>query len=120
MRLLIGRHSDLHGEDIDGLTECITDYINFCVDYTVPTRTVKCYPNNKPWVTKDIKALLNKKKRAFRAGDRVEVRTIQRELKTAIKEAKNKYRRKLEWKLQQNNMREVWNGMRTITATTEE
>ncbi|XP_049435499.1 uncharacterized protein LOC125890744 [Epinephelus fuscoguttatus] len=41
-----------HGEDIDGLTECITDYISFCVDSTVPTRTVHCYPNNKPWVTK--------------------------------------------------------------------
>ncbi|KAI4894740.1 hypothetical protein NFI96_006104 [Prochilodus magdalenae] len=105
-----------HGEDIDGLTECITDYINFCVDSTVPTRTVKCYPNNKPWVTKDIKALLNKKKRAFRAGDREEVRTTQRELKRTIREAKDRYRRKLEWKLQQNNMREVWSGMRTITG----
>ncbi|KAL7891094.1 hypothetical protein AOLI_G00005700, partial [Acnodon oligacanthus] len=41
---------------------------------------------------------------------------IQRELNAAIKEANNKYRRKLEWKLQQNNMREVWNGMRTITS----
>ena len=37
-----------HGEDIDGLTECITDYINFCVDGIVPARTVCCYPNNKP------------------------------------------------------------------------
>jgi len=44
-----------HGEDMDGLTKCITDYIS-CVDSTVPTRTV-CYPNNKPWVTKDIKSL---------------------------------------------------------------
>ncbi|KAI4888527.1 hypothetical protein NFI96_008530 [Prochilodus magdalenae] len=105
-----------HGEDIDRLTECITDYINFCVDSTVPTRTVKCYPNNKPWVTKDIKALLNKKKRAFRAGDREEVRTTQRELKRTIREAKDRYRRKLEWKLQQNNMKEVWSGMRTITG----
>lgn len=42
-----------------------TDYINFCVD----CRTVKCYPNNKPWVTKDIKAILNEKKRAFRDGN---------------------------------------------------
>ncbi|KAI4873724.1 hypothetical protein NFI96_000464 [Prochilodus magdalenae] len=105
-----------HGEDIDRLTECITDYINFCVDSTVPTRTVKCYPNNKPWVTKDVKALLNKKKRAFRAGDREEVRTTQRELKRTIREAKDRYRRKLEWKLQQNNMREVWSGMSTITG----
>lgn len=29
-----------HGEDIDGLTNCITDYINFCVENTVPTRKV--------------------------------------------------------------------------------
>ncbi|KAI4899250.1 hypothetical protein NFI96_000608 [Prochilodus magdalenae] len=92
-----------HGEDIDGLTECITDYINFCVDSTVPTRTVECYPNNKPWVTKDIKALLNKKKRAFRAGDQEEVRTTQRELKRTIREAKDRYRRK--------NMREVWSSI---------
>ncbi|KAI3375722.1 hypothetical protein L3Q82_003726 [Scortum barcoo] len=32
--------SDAHGEDIDSLTHCLTDYINFCVENTVPTRTV--------------------------------------------------------------------------------
>ncbi len=105
-----------NGEDIDGLTECITDYINFCVDSIVPVETIHCYPNNKPWVTKDIKAILNDKKRAFRDGNKEEVRTIQRHLKRKIREAKEEYRRKLEWKLQQNNTREVWRGMRTITG----
>ena len=70
---------------------------------------MRCYPNKKPWVTKDIKAIHNWKKRAFRSGNRGE-------LNSKIKEAKDKYRRKLEWKLQQNNMREVWSGMRTITG----
>ena len=37
-------------------------------------------------------------------------------VKAKIKEAKDGYRRKLERKLQQNNMREVWSGMRTITG----
>ncbi|KAK0144067.1 hypothetical protein N1851_017607 [Merluccius polli] len=92
-----------HGEDINGLTVCVTDYINFCVDTIVPPETVLCYPNNKPWVTKEVKTILNDKRRAFTAGNREEVRTIQRELKVKIKEAKQKYRRKLEWKLQQNN-----------------
>ena len=32
-----------HGEDIESLTGCITDYINFCVDNTVLTRTVRCF-----------------------------------------------------------------------------
>lgn len=62
-----------HGEDIEHLTDGITGYINFCVDSIVPNKMVKCYPNNKPWVTKEIKSLLNNKKR-----DREEVRTIQR------------------------------------------
>ncbi len=25
------------------------DYINFCVENAVPTRTVQCFSNNKPW-----------------------------------------------------------------------
>ena len=61
-----------HGEDTDGLTECITDYINFCVNSIVPALTVHFYQNNKPWVTKDIKSILNQKKRAFRGGNREE------------------------------------------------
>ena len=44
------------------------------------------------------------------------MKDIQRELNAKIKEAKDSYRRTLERKLQQNNMREVWSGMRTITS----
>ena len=33
-----------------------------------------------------------------------------------IREAKERYMKKLEWKLQQNNLREVWCGMSTITG----
>lgn len=39
---------------------------------------------------------------------------MQRELKVKIRESKGAYRRKLENKLQQNNTKEVWSGMRTI------
>jgi len=61
--------SDAHGEDIDGLTNCITDYINICVESTVPTRTVRCFSNGKPWVSAERKALLKEKKRAFKTGN---------------------------------------------------
>lgn len=76
---------------------------------------MRCFPNNKPWVTKDIKASLNRNV-AFRSSDREEMRRIQRELKDKIRDGKECYRRKLESKLSQNNMREVWSGMRTITS----
>lgn len=44
---------ELHGEDIDSLTDCISEYISFCTDNTIPTKEVCCYSNNKPWVTSD-------------------------------------------------------------------
>ena len=47
-----------HGEVIDSLTGCIMDYINFCVNNTVPTRTVQCFSNSNSWINPDIKTLL--------------------------------------------------------------
>ncbi|KAI3372209.1 hypothetical protein L3Q82_007061 [Scortum barcoo] len=100
-----------HEQDIDSLTDCITDYINFCVETTVPTKRVRCFSNNKPWVTPDLRALLQEKRTAFQSGDRDELRRVQRDLKRKIKECKASYRRKMEDHLQQNNAREVWRGL---------
>ena len=38
---------DSFGDDIEGSTNCITDYFNFCLDAVVPVKTVKCFVNNK-------------------------------------------------------------------------
>ncbi|XP_048842540.1 uncharacterized protein LOC125715253 [Brienomyrus brachyistius] len=105
-----------HGEDIEGVTHCLTDYLNFCVDVVAPAKTVRCYPNNKPWVTQEVKAVLNKKKKAFRNRDKEEMKTAQREVKQCVREAKDTYRRKVEQKLGENNMRDVWKGVKTITG----
>ncbi|XP_017560818.1 uncharacterized protein LOC108431875 [Pygocentrus nattereri] len=107
---------DSHSKDIEGVTDCTTDYLNFCMDTVVPVRTVRCFPNNKPWITSDVKDLLNKKKRAFKDKNQEELRNVQRELKSCLKEAKETYRKKVEQKLHNNNMKEVWDSMRTITG----
>ncbi|KAI3364847.1 hypothetical protein L3Q82_001039 [Scortum barcoo] len=61
---------EVQGEDIRKLSDCITDYVNFYTDNIIPTKTVRCFPNNQPWVTKDIKDVLNRKKAAFRRGNK--------------------------------------------------
>ena len=101
---------------IDEVTNCTTDYINFCMDAVVPVKTVKCYPNNKPWITSHIKGLLNMKKRAFKDGDQWELKRAQKELRVQLRAAKEQYRRKLEQKLQKRSMKEVWDGMKIITG----
>lgn len=45
--------------------ETVSAYISFCVDNCIPIKKVVIFPNNKPWVTKDLKGILNKKKRFF-------------------------------------------------------
>lgn len=77
---------------------------------------MRCFPNKKPWITCDIKGLLNQKKAAFREGDRETCRLIQQKLRRTLKQAKEDYRKKVERKLQHNNTREVWQGMKTITG----
>ena len=56
---------DSQDEDIDRLTECIIDYINFCVGNTVHTRTVQCFSNNKPWINPDF---MRENERGFKSG----------------------------------------------------
>lgn len=52
------------------------EYIRFCMDNTIPIKVVRCYLKNK----------------AFRVGDRTE-------LKHQLRESKDTYRRKMEEKL---------------------
>ncbi|PIK34166.1 putative RNA-directed DNA polymerase from mobile element jockey-like [Apostichopus japonicus] len=41
--------------DVHELTQTISDYISFCVENTIPSKQVKIFPNNKPWITKRVK-----------------------------------------------------------------
>ena len=47
------------------LTESVVQYIKFCMEYCIPTKRCKIYSNNKPWITKHIKVILNRKKQIF-------------------------------------------------------
>ena len=94
----------------------MTDYINFCVECNIPSKTVKCYPNNKPWVTKDPKLLINQKKAAFHSNDTNNLRTINEQLKKAIESKKKIYKEKIEDQLKSNDSRKAWDGLKTITG----
>ncbi|KAI3364634.1 hypothetical protein L3Q82_011411 [Scortum barcoo] len=82
-----------HNGNMEEMVDCTTDYINFCMDTVVPVRSVRCFANNKPWITSDIKGLLNQKKKAFKDGDTQELKQIQKELRVQLREAKEQYRK---------------------------
>ena len=90
---------------IDEQVICISDYIKFCSDTIIPTKQVKIYPNNKPWITKDLKSLLNKKKAILATKDKHKLREVQTEIKSAIYQAKLKYKQKMENMFNSNDTR---------------
>ena len=64
-------------DNIDKLVDIISSYITFCV-YSVN------FPNNKPWVTKELKSVINKKKRTFYIGDPWEKKEVSKEVKKRL------------------------------------
>ena len=107
---------DPHGQDINAMTECITDYITFCYESIVPIHTVRCFPNNKPWINRDVKALLKEKKRAFRSGSKQALKEAQKRLRRNIRKAQAAYKERMEQQLQRKNTRGVWNAMKSVSG----
>ncbi|KAK0146882.1 putative RNA-directed DNA polymerase from transposon BS [Merluccius polli] len=107
--------------DWNTLTSCSTNiseqadtvaaYINFCVDNIIPSKKVTIFPNNKPWVTKDLKNILNK----F-TGSEAEKKEVNREVKRAINIAKLKYKNKVEQTFEKGNLRAAWQGIKNMAA----
>lgn len=81
--------------DIDELTDVVCSYISFCKDSVLLSREVKVYPNNKQWISKDIKELLIKQKTVFNEGDVYAERAVRKEIRAEIKKAKLRYKEKI-------------------------
>ncbi|KAK0144639.1 hypothetical protein N1851_016981 [Merluccius polli] len=63
------------------LTESITSYITFCENNVAPKKTVKIYPNNKVWVSREMKRCLCEKRAAFAQGNMTVFKEKRRELR---------------------------------------
>ncbi len=57
---------------------------------------IKVFANNKPWITKNVKEIINRKKCIFGKDSFEELKGVNRELKTVIKHQKAKYKNKVE------------------------
>lgn len=58
---------------------------------------MRCFFNDKPWITSNDKDILNRKRRTFKDGDWEELKCVQGggEVKAQPREAKEEYRRKV-------------------------
>lgn len=78
-------------------------------------RCIRIYPNQKPWMTREVQCLLREWDTALRSGDRAQYSVARANLKRGIREAKAAYRRKIEDHFHSSNMRQVWEGVQHMT-----
>ena len=103
-------------ESIDELVTVISEYINFCVDNIIPVRVVKSYPNQKPWISKELIDVLKQKKSAFNANDKSGVKNLQKNIEKQIVQLKVQYKMKMERNFQRNNTQAAWQQIQTMVG----
>jgi len=103
-------------QDLDELTDTVTDYIRFCTENQIHEKKVKIFPNNKPWVTKELRAVTQKKHSVIKSSDKAALKAVQRELSSLITKCKADYRQKVEDQFKLGNSRSCWQGLKSISG----
>lgn len=84
------------------------------VDIVIPDTTFRVFPNDKPWVNKELKLALKRKRRAFEQGYMLKMNDIQKEIRQIIHDSKRNYKLRIETQMRGNNLRLAWQGMYTM------
>ncbi|KAL0161541.1 hypothetical protein M9458_045266 [Cirrhinus mrigala] len=99
-------------DNIDEYTDSVCGFIKKCVDDVVPSKTVKVYPNQKPWINRDVRMALAARNSAFVSANTLDYKYANYQLRKTIKSAKREYRDRVEQQL--DNPRRMWQGLNTI------
>ena len=102
----------------NGIEEYTTSVIGFINnDDIVPTVTIRTYPNQKPWITGNIRTKLKGRSAAFkvRESNPEPYKKSCYALRRTIKQAKRQYRAKIESYYSGSYARLMWQGLQTIT-----
>uniref|UniRef100_A0A3B3BP10 Reverse transcriptase domain-containing protein n=1 Tax=Oryzias melastigma TaxID=30732 RepID=A0A3B3BP10_ORYME len=101
--------------DLNQYASSVLDHISTTVDSVTSHKQITMYPNQKPWMTRDVRLLLKARNTAFRSGDAQAYSAARAELKRGIKKAKQAYKRKIEEHFSNSNPRRMWQGLQIIT-----
>ncbi len=96
-------------------TDSVLCCIKNCIDIVTVDKCIQVYPNQKPWMNRDVRWLLKERNTALRCGDRALYGVARANLKRGIREAKLDYRRRIEDHLDSNTSRQVWQGVQHLT-----
>ncbi len=103
-------------DDIEAYSDTVTCFIRKCIEDVIPTKTIRIYPNQKPWINSDVRSALSARTSAFKSGNTDDRKQASYDLRRSIKAAKRQYKNKVEEQFNNNNPRSMWQGINNITG----
>lgn len=101
--------------DLDRYATSVLDHISLTTHSVTTQKQITMYPNQKPWMNRDVRLLLKARNTAFRSGDAQAYSAARAKLKRGIKNAKHHYKGKVEEHFSNSNPRRMWQGLQIIT-----
>ncbi|KAI4872566.1 hypothetical protein NFI96_029804, partial [Prochilodus magdalenae] len=102
--------------DLEVYTSSVTSYIGKCIDNVTVSRTITTRPNQKPWMTAEVRALLKARDSAFKARDKAALRKARAKLSRAIRKAKRAHGQSIHSHFRDSgDTRRMWQGIQAIT-----
>ncbi|KAI4871789.1 hypothetical protein NFI96_020449, partial [Prochilodus magdalenae] len=94
----------------------VTSYISKCIDDVTVSKTITTHPNQKPWMTAEVRALLKARDSAFKEGDKAALRKARGKLSRAIREAKRAHGQSIHSHFRDSgDTWRMWQGIQAIT-----
>ncbi len=103
-------------DDIEAYSDSVTCFIRKCIEDVVPTKTIRIYPNQKPWINSYVRSALSARTSAFKSGNTDDRKKASYDLRRSIKAAKRQYKNKVEEQFNNNDARSMWQGINNITG----
>ncbi|KAI4903013.1 hypothetical protein NFI96_007809, partial [Prochilodus magdalenae] len=102
--------------DLEEYTSSVTSYIGKCIDDVTVSKTITTRPNQKPWMTAEVRALLKARDSAFKEGDKAALRKARAKLSRGIREAKRAHGQSIHSHFKDSgDARRMWQGIQAIT-----
>ena len=81
----------LSAEDVDDKVLAFNSIIKNAMDDTMPLKTVRVHPSDKPWLTPQIKILIRDRQKAYTHGDQEKYNQLKAKVSCLIANAKQKF-----------------------------
>ncbi len=92
-------------DDIEAYSDSVTCFIRKCIEDVAPTKIIRIFPNQKPWINSDVRSALSTRTSAFKSGNTDDRKQASYDLRRSIKAAKRQYKNKAEKEFNTNNAR---------------